>query len=170
MIVLIFFATLFFLLFIGVPIGLCLAGCAMVMMYTLGNVNMTLIAQTLVEGSNNLSLMAIPFFMLAGELMSNGGLSRRIVDFSNVIVGRFRGGLGYVAVIARIIFAGLSGSAVADTALTPRFLQPMPMEDMASQSLSHRPLEHGLFTQSPQQPTPTDAKGTQDEAYLPSLP
>lgn len=61
-------------------------------------------------------------------------------------------------------------SAVADTALTPRFLQSMPMEDMASQSLSHRPLEHGLFTQSPQQPTPTDAKGTQDEAYLPSLP
>lgn len=125
MTVLIFFATLFFLLFIGVPIGLCLAGCAMVLMYTLGNVNLTLVAQTLVEGSNNLSLMAIPFFMLAGELMSNGGLSKRIVDFSNVIVGRFRGGLGYVAVIASIIFAGLSGSAVADTAALGGILLPL---------------------------------------------
>ena len=69
--------------------------------------------------------MAVPFFMLAGELMNAGGMSRRIVNSAMVWVGHFRGGLGYVAVFAAIIMASLSGSAVADTAALAAVLMPM---------------------------------------------
>ena len=59
--------------------------------------------------------MAVPFFLLVGELMNAGGISKRIINFGMALVGHIRGGLGYVAIIAAFIFAGLSGSAVADT-------------------------------------------------------
>jgi tripartite ATP-independent transporter DctM subunit len=72
--------------------------------------------------------MAVPFFMLAGEFMNAGGLSRRIVNLASALVGHLRGGLGYVAVFAAIIMASLSGSAVADTAALSALLIPMMRE------------------------------------------
>jgi len=84
-----------------------------------------LIAQNTIDGADNFVLMAVPFFMLAGEFMNAGGLSRRIVNLAMALVGHIRGGLGYVAVIAAIIMASLSGSAAADTAALGVLLIPM---------------------------------------------
>jgi tripartite ATP-independent transporter DctM subunit len=83
------------------------------------------VSQNLINGADNFPLMAVPFFMLAGELMNAGGMSRRIVNSAMVWVGHFRGGLGYVAVFAAIVMASLSGSAVADTAALAAVLLPM---------------------------------------------
>jgi TRAP-type transport system large permease protein len=84
-----------------------------------------ILAQRFVDGADNFPLLAVPFFLLAGEFMNAGGLSRRIVNLAMAWVGHFRGGLGYVAVMAAIIMASLSGSAVADTAALAALLIPM---------------------------------------------
>jgi TRAP-type transport system large permease protein len=84
-----------------------------------------ILAQRFVDGADNFPLLAVPFFLLAGEFMNAGGLSKRIVDLGVAWVGHFRGGLGYVVVIAAIIMASLSGSAVADTAALAAILIPM---------------------------------------------
>ena len=94
-------------------------------MHILSMTDAIIIAQNMVSGTNNFALMAIPFFMLAGEIMGAGGLSRRIVAFANVVVGRVRGGLGYAAILASMLFAGLSGSAVADAAALGGILVPL---------------------------------------------
>lgn len=120
-----FIGSLFILLPLGIPIAVILIICAFVLMLDLGMFDLSITSQQIVMGTNNFALMAIPFFMLAGELMSTGGLSKRIVNFANLIVGRVRGGLGYVAVLASILFAGLSGSAVADTAALGSILVPL---------------------------------------------
>lgn len=122
---LIFIGTLFCLLPLGIPIAVILIICAFVLMLYMGMFDLSIVSQQIVMGTNNFSLMAIPFFMLAGELMSAGGLSKRIVSFANLLVGRVRGGLGYVAVLASILFAGLSGSAVADAAALGSILIPL---------------------------------------------
>ena len=77
------------------------------------------------DGADNFPLLAVPFFLLAGEFMTAGGLSRRIVNMAMAWVGHFRGGMGYVAVVAAIIMASISGSAVADTAALAALLIPM---------------------------------------------
>jgi tripartite ATP-independent transporter DctM subunit len=84
-----------------------------------------IIAQRFIDGADNFPLLAVPFFLLAGEFMNAGGLSRRIVNMAMAWVGHFRGGLGYVTVIAAVIMASLSGSAVADTAALAALLVPM---------------------------------------------
>jgi len=84
-----------------------------------------ILAQNLIEGSNSFPLLAVPFFMLAGEIMNAGGLSRRIVNFAMACVGHIKGGLGYVTVMAAVIMAALSGSAVADAAALASLLLPM---------------------------------------------
>jgi tripartite ATP-independent transporter DctM subunit len=84
-----------------------------------------ILAQNLIEGSNSFPLLAVPFFMLAGEIMNAGGLSKRIVLFAMSLVGHIRGGLGYVAIMAAVIMAALSGSAVADAAALSALLLPM---------------------------------------------
>jgi len=89
------------------------------------NFDTQIVSQNLINGADNFPLMAVPFFMLAGELMNAGGMSRRIVNSALVWVGHFKGGLGYVAVFAAIIMASLSGSAVADTAALAAVLMPM---------------------------------------------
>src|SRR5690606_17411216 len=81
--------------------------------------------QRFVDGADNFPLLAVPFFLLAGEFMNAGGLSRRIVQMAVAWVGHFRGGLGYVAVVAAIIMAAISGSAVADTAALAALMIPM---------------------------------------------
>jgi len=121
----VFCAVLFGLLPFGIPIAVILIVCSFVLMLVLGMFDPSIVSQQIVMGTNNFPLMAIPFFMLSGELMSTGGLSKRIVGFANLAVGRVRGGLGYVAILASMIFAGLSGSAVADAAALGAILIPM---------------------------------------------
>jgi tripartite ATP-independent transporter DctM subunit len=84
-----------------------------------------ILAQNVIEGANSFPLLAVPFFMLAGEIMNTGGLSRRIVDFALALVGHIRGGLGYVTIVAAILLSALSGSAVADAAALTALLLPM---------------------------------------------
>ncbi|WP_101842792.1 TRAP transporter large permease [Halobacillus sp. Marseille-P3879] len=83
------------------------------------------IIQRMVGGLNSFSLLAIPFFVLAGEIMNEGGISRRLINLSNVIIGKIRGGLAMVNVMASTFFGGISGSAVADTSSVGSVLIPM---------------------------------------------
>lgn len=87
------------------------------------------IVQRLVSGVNSFSLLAIPFFILSGEIMSQGGISRRLVGFANALVGRVRGGLAQVNILASMFFGGISGSAVADVSSIGAMLIPMMVED-----------------------------------------
>ncbi|HWQ61703.1 MAG TPA: TRAP transporter large permease subunit, partial [Negativicutes bacterium] len=106
-----FLFTLFFFMLFGIPIAFVLALCAISLMYVMGMWDPEIIGQQMVMGMNNFPLMAILFFMLSGEIMSKGTLAIRIVEFAKLVVGRVKGGLGYAAVLASMIFAGLSGSA-----------------------------------------------------------
>jgi TRAP-type transport system large permease protein len=116
---------------IGMPIAYSLLVCGLALMAfmaatgALPAFDSQILAQRFVDGADNFPLLAVPFFLLAGEFMNAGGLSRRIVNLAMAWVGHFRGGLGYVAVIAAVIMASLSGSAVADTAALSALLLPM---------------------------------------------
>ena len=110
---------------LGAPIAFSLLICGVALMIQMGNFDTQIVAQNLLEGANNYPLMAVPFFMLTGELMNAGGLSRRIVEVADALVGHVRGGLGYVAIITAAIVASISGSAVADTAAVAALLIPM---------------------------------------------
>ena len=124
----VFLGTLFFGLALGVPVAFALIFCAVVLMSWMGIFNPQIVSQQMVTGANTFTLLAIPFFLLAGELMNAGGLSKRIVDFAVACVGHIRGGLGYVTVIAAVVMASLSGSAAADSAALAAILIPMMRE------------------------------------------
>ena len=134
--VIVFLLTLAITIPLGVPIAFVLILCAITLMQFLGQTDMTIITQNMIMGANNAALMAIPFFMLAGEVMSRGGLSQRIVDFAKIVVGRFRGGLGYAAILASMIFAGLSGSPVADAAALGGIMIPLMVKNGYSKERS----------------------------------
>ncbi|AGT33633.1 C4-dicarboxylate ABC transporter permease [Geobacillus genomosp. 3] len=121
----IFVGSLLGAMALGIPIAFALMISAVCLMLYLGMLDSQIVAQTLVNGADSVSLMAIPFFILAGELMNAGGISKRIIDFAISIVGHVRGGLGYVAIMTAVLFACLSGSAVADTAAVGAILIPM---------------------------------------------
>lgn len=126
----VFLIGLFGLVIIGVPIAYSLVGTAFFMMLVkaLSNPNawsLFTLAQKFVNGCDSVPLLAIPFFMIAGEIMSRGGISKRIVDFAYSVLGRFKGGLGYVGILASMVFAGVSGSAVADTTAVGSILLPI---------------------------------------------
>ncbi|OAS84734.1 MULTISPECIES: TRAP transporter large permease [Metabacillus] len=123
--ILVFLLTLFLFLLIGVPVAISMLSSAIVMLAVLGLFDTGILGDYLVKGANNFSLMAIPFFILTGEIMNAGGVSKRIVEFASAFVGHIRGGLGYVVIMSGVIFAGLSGSAVADTAALGAILIPM---------------------------------------------
>ena len=110
---------------LGVPIAFSLLICGVALMVHLIMFDAQILAQNLIEGSNSFPLLAVPFFMLAGEIMNAGGLSRRIVNFAMACVGHIKGGLGYVTIMAAVIMAALSGSAVADAAALASLLLPM---------------------------------------------
>ncbi|MDU8925581.1 TRAP transporter large permease [Pasteurellaceae bacterium LIM206] len=120
-----FLGSLFLLLFLGVPVALSMLLSASFMLFQMDMFDTQLITENFVMGTNNFPLMAIPFFMLTGEIMKHGGISERIINFAMSMVGHIKGGLGYVAIISGLIFAGLSGSAVADTAALGAILIPM---------------------------------------------
>ncbi len=125
MILTIFLATLLGGMALGVPIGFSLLLSGAALMWHLNMFDPQILAQNVIEGANSFPLLAIPFFMLAGEIMNAGGLSRRIVNFAMTLVGHVRGGLGYVGIMAAVIMAALSGSAVADAAALSALLLPM---------------------------------------------
>lgn len=125
MAILIFLFVLLGSIVIGVPVAFSLIVCSIALMFYLNIFDPQIIAQNLVAGADSFSLLAIPFFILAGEIMNAGGLSKRIIDLPMKLVGHKRGGLGFVAIIAAMIMASLSGSAVADTAAVAAMLIPM---------------------------------------------
>lgn len=110
---------------LGIPIAFALLISGVALMWHLQIFDAQILAQNLIEGSNSFPLLAVPFFMLAGEVMNAGGLSRRIVNFAMTLVGHIQGGLGYVTIMAACIMAALSGSAVADAAALASLLLPM---------------------------------------------
>ena len=128
MVVTVFLASLLGAMALGMPIAFALMVCGVALMLHMGMFDAQLIAQNTIDGADNFVLMSVPFFILAGDFMNAGGLSRRIVNLAMALVGHIRGGLGYVAVFAAIIMASLSGSAAADTAAIGVLLIPMMRE------------------------------------------
>jgi tripartite ATP-independent transporter DctM subunit len=121
----VFLGSLLAAMALGVPIAFSLLICGAALMWHMNMFDAQILAQNVIEGSNSFPLLAVPFFMLAGEIMNTGGLSRRIVDFALALVGHIRGGLGYVTIVAAILLSALSGSAVADAAALTALLLPM---------------------------------------------
>ena len=120
-----FLGSLFFFLAFGIPIAMVLVLCAMVLMFHADMWDSMTIASCMLDGANNYPLMAIPFFVFAGEIMAAGGLSKRVVQFAQLLIGGVRGGLGYAAIVASILFAGLMGSSVGEAAALGGLLLPM---------------------------------------------
>ena len=123
-----FLGSLFAFLFIGIPISMVLVLCSIVLMWHSGMWDSMIIPSTMLDGANNYPLMAIPFFVFAGEIMAEGGLSKRVVQLAQLMIGRVRGGLGYAAIISSVIFAGLMGSSVGEAAALGGLLLPMMAE------------------------------------------
>lgn len=121
----IFLGSLMGSMALGMPIAFALLVVSVALMFYLDLFDAQIIAQNLLNGADSFPLMAVPFFMLAGEVMNVGGLSKRIVNIAMALVGHKRGGLGYVAIIASCLLASLSGSAVADAAALAALLVPM---------------------------------------------
>lgn len=117
--------TLFMILRISITFSL-VASSILTALYL--KIPLMAIVQRMVQGVNVFSLLAIPFFILAGELMGAGGISRRLIEFSNLMIGRVRGGLALVNVMASMFFGGISGSAVADVSSIGTILIPMMKE------------------------------------------
>ncbi|MDD5326023.1 MAG: TRAP transporter large permease subunit [Polaromonas sp.] len=121
----IFLGILLLLIAVGMPIAFALLFAAIGLMLQMGQFDSQIVVQNAIGGADNFVLMAVPFFILAGEFMNAGGLSKRIVELASAFVGHLRGGLGYVAIFAALLLASLSGSAVADTAALAAILVPM---------------------------------------------
>ena len=112
------------MLIAGVPIAFAMGAASTLGIFFASELPLSFIAQRMFEGVNSFTLLAIPFFMLAGQLMETGGISKRLVNFSYSIVGYIKGGLGMTAVMTSTIFAGISGSAAADTAAVGTVMIP----------------------------------------------
>ena len=120
-----FLGALLLAMAIGLPIAFALLASGVALMWQLDLFDPQILAQNIIGGADSYPLLAVPFFLLAGELMNAGGLSRRIVEFAMAVVGHIRGGLGYVTILASILLSSLSGSAVADAAALSALLLPM---------------------------------------------
>ena len=125
MTIIVFLGSLLAAMALGIPIAYSLLVSGVALMVYMGNFDAQILAQNVIEGANSFPLLAVPFFMLAGEIMNVGGLSRRIVNLALTLVGHVRGGLGFVTIVAACLMAALSGSAVADTAALAALLLPM---------------------------------------------
>lgn len=112
-------------LFVGVPVFFAMLAGPGLILWGIGQErDIAFLYRNIYNGIDSFPLMAIPFFMLAGELMNRGGITRRLVDFAQVMMGHFRGGLAHVNILSSMLFAGLSGSAVADTSALGSMLIP----------------------------------------------
>jgi C4-dicarboxylate transporter DctM subunit len=124
MIILTLFALVTLLMVVGMPVALAMGLSAFVVVLLKGDINPIVMAQRMFVGVDSLPLLAIPYFILAGGLMEMGGISLRLVRFASTLVGHVRGGLGMVTVVASMIFAGISGSAAADTSAIGSIMMP----------------------------------------------
>ncbi len=125
MTLLLFLAVLIGSIALGLPVAFALLLAAMALMVQMDTFSSDILAQSLINGVDSFPLLAIPFFLVAGEVMSSGGLSKRIVKLALALIGHRKGGLGYVAIFTAVLLAGLSGSAVADAAALVSILYPM---------------------------------------------
>ena len=125
MTVFIFLGSLIGAMALGIPIAYALLASGVALMWHLNLFDAQILAQNFINGADSFPLLAVPFFMLAGEIMNVGGLSQRIVNFALALVGHVKGGLGYVVIIAACLLSALSGSAVADAAALTALLLPM---------------------------------------------
>ncbi|TYR29597.1 TRAP transporter large permease subunit [Mesorhizobium microcysteis] len=121
----IFIGSLLAAMALGVPIAFALLISGAVLMWQLGMFNAQIIAENVIHGADSYPLLAVPFFLLAGEIMNAGGLSRRLINLAMTLIGHIHGGLGYVTILAAVMMAALSGSAVADAAMLAALLLPM---------------------------------------------
>lgn len=119
-----FFILLIIQIFIGVPIAFALAGCSIFYFLVQGHIPFMVMIQRLYSGGDSFSLLAIPFFVLSGELMTQMGFTSELVAFANSILGRLKAGLALVDVAASMLFAGLSGSGSADAAAIGSVMLP----------------------------------------------
>jgi C4-dicarboxylate transporter DctM subunit len=119
----IIFGSFFILMLIGVPIGLSI-GLASLIVFVASGFPLQMVPQTLLEGNNSFALVAVPFFILAGDLLAKGGISERIVSFAEASLGKRRGGLSIVSVLASMFIAAISGSGAATTAAVGSALLP----------------------------------------------
>jgi C4-dicarboxylate transporter DctM subunit len=124
MITLILVVAFIFFLIIGIPVAFVLGLTPLVALISQGETPLVLVAQQIFTGMDNPILMAIPFFILAGNLMSRGTMTERLVEFCKVLVGGVRGGLAHINVVISMIFAGITGAAVADTSAVGSILIP----------------------------------------------
>lgn len=125
MTILVFIGSLLAAMAMGIPIAFALLASGVALMWHLNLFDPQILAQNLTGGADSFPLLAVPFFMLAGEIMNVGGLSRRIVNLALALVGHVKGGLGYVTILAGCLLSALSGSAVADAAALTALLLPM---------------------------------------------
>lgn len=125
MTIFVFLGALLAAMALGMPIAYALLLSGVALMLHLDMFDAQILAQNVINGADSFPLLAVPFFMLAGEIMNVGGLSRRIVKLALTLVGHKRGGLGFVTIVAACLLAALSGSAVADTAALAALLLPM---------------------------------------------
>lgn len=114
---------------LGFPIAIALGLSATVFLVAWGQISLTVVAQRFYDSINQFVLLAIPFFILAGELMNKTGITTRLVKFANLLVGRMRGGLAQANIAASILFAGLTGAGVSDTSAIGSILIPAMKED-----------------------------------------
>lgn len=119
-----FLLCFFALILIGVPVAFSLGITMFILLATMTSLPPLLVPQQMVIGADNFSLIAVPFFMLAAEIMSSGGITRRLVDFLNGLIGWITGGLALVNIAASMLMAGLSGSSVADASMMGSMLIP----------------------------------------------
>ena len=125
MTIFVFVGSLLVAMAMGIPIAFSLLASGVALMWHLDLFDAQILAQNVIGGADSFPLLAVPFFMLAGEIMNVGGLSKRIVDFALAVVGHVKGGLGYVTIMAGCLLSALSGSAVADAAALTALLLPM---------------------------------------------
>ena len=124
MMVLVLVGVLLLLLALEFPVAIAMTGASVAYLLLRGDIPLVVVAQRVTVGVDSFVLLAIPFFFLAGELMNRGGITQRLVDLAQALVGGVRGGLGHVTVVTNMIMAGMSGSAVADAAGTGAVLNP----------------------------------------------
>lgn len=117
------------LMLLAVPVAFSLIAAAVVAILWVGGINLMIVPQQVISGVDSLLLLAIPFFLLAGDLMTAGGMTDRLLAFTNAILGRFRGGLAMSNVASATFMSGISGSAVADTSALGRVLIPAMVKE-----------------------------------------
>jgi tripartite ATP-independent transporter DctM subunit len=119
------FVMLFALIAVGFSIWTAMGLSGTIYLLVQGEVSMRIVVSRMVSGIDSETLVAIPFFILAGEIMNTAGITRRLADFADLFVGRFRAGLAYVSIVVSVIMAGVSGSAVADATSVSAVLHPI---------------------------------------------